>query len=215
MSFTTETLIFESSEAFRNDPRVATPTFDIVLKADGVHAPVYYGKQIGEPSTHGYVFISTFHPLIVFDVFTALSADWDSFESHKALIDGPSFPAVLEALQPSVGGKATMYHVKFSGPTIAFEMPVTEVLTLTLKASENRASVVDILSKISEASEKTAVFGQTREDENKYVLVRGWPSVEAHWETAKKSELVAELGKLYSLANKDHLHDTKLLQYWL
>lgn len=38
MTPTTEVLIFESSEAFRNDPRIATPVFDIVLKADGVHA---------------------------------------------------------------------------------------------------------------------------------------------------------------------------------
>lgn len=71
-----------------------------------------------------------------------------------------------------------MYHVQFSAPTIALEKPVTELLILTLKAPENRATVVDILSKISEASGKILVFGQTREDESKYVLIGGWPTVE-------------------------------------
>lgn len=72
-----------------------------------------------------------------------------------------------------------MYHVKFSAPTaLALGKPVTEVLVLTLKAPENRTDVVDILSKISEASENKSVFGQTREDENKYILIGGWPTVE-------------------------------------
>lgn len=71
-----------------------------------------------------------------------------------------------------------MYHVQFSGPTIAFEKPVTEVLVLTLKAPENRSALVDILSKISEASEKIYVFGKTRENENKYILIGGWPTLE-------------------------------------
>lgn len=85
----------------------------------------------------------------------------------------------MEKLKPCIGGpKADMYHVQFSAPTIALEKPVTDVVILTLKAPENRASVVDILSKISEASEKMVVFGQTREDENKYILIGGWDTVE-------------------------------------
>lgn len=71
-----------------------------------------------------------------------------------------------------------MYHVQFSAPTIAFDKPVTEVLILTLNAPENRGAVVNILSKISESTGKLLVFGQTREDENKYILVGGWETVE-------------------------------------
>lgn len=164
-----------------------------------------------------------------------LSVDWDSYDAHKAVIDGPSYQAILGGLKPSLGGKAEMYHVQFSAPTIALEKPVTEVLILTLKAPENRATVVDILSKISEANEKRLVFGQTREDENKYILIGGWPTVEvcrrngtrvfrldynasspqAHWETVAKPEVAAILDKLYSLATKDHLYHTKLSQYRL
>lgn len=108
-----------------------------------------------------------------------LSVDWDKVEAHKAVIDGPTYPAILEALKPSLGGKAEMYHVKFSAPLqIAFESPVTEVFVLTLKTPENRAALDDVLSKFSEATGKKVVFGQTLEDENKYVIVGGWPSVE-------------------------------------
>ncbi|KAF8547996.1 hypothetical protein OG21DRAFT_1526775 [Imleria badia] len=198
MTLTTEVLIFESSEAFRNDPDVVIPAFKEVLKAHGVHAPGYYGKQIEEPSTstYGYIFLN-----------------WDNFEAHKALIDGPSYATVLEGLKPSLGGKVEMYHVKFSGPTIAFENPLTEVLILTLKAPEHRATMVDLLSKFSEPSGKKVVFGQTREDENKYVIVGGWPTVEAHWEIAAKPEVAATIEKVSSLANRDHFHHTKLSKY--
>lgn len=40
-------------------------------------------------------------------------------------------------------------------------------------------------------------------------------SSQAHQETAKKPELVAAIDKLHSLANRDHLHDTKLSRYRL
>jgi quinol monooxygenase YgiN len=196
---TTEILIFEASNEFRDDPlRLSIPPFDIVLKADGVHAPAYYGKQVEDPSIWGNVFLN-----------------WDSYEAHKAVTDAPSYQAILDALKPSLGGKTEMYHVQFSAPTIALEKPVTEVLILTLKAPENRATVVDILSKISEVTEKRLVFGQTREDENKYILIGGWPTVEAHWETVAKPEIAATLDKLYSLAAKDHHYHTKLSQYRL
>jgi len=38
MTLTTEVLIFETSDEFRNNPGLAIPAFEIVLKADGVHA---------------------------------------------------------------------------------------------------------------------------------------------------------------------------------
>jgi hypothetical protein len=109
----------------------------------------------------------------------SLLLDWDSYEAHKAVGDHPSYPALRDALQRSLGGHVDMYHVKFSASaTLALGRPVTKVLVLTLKAPENRTDVVDILSKISEASEKMLVFGQTREDDNKYILIGGWPTVE-------------------------------------
>ncbi|KAH0833844.1 hypothetical protein J3R83DRAFT_11008 [Lanmaoa asiatica] len=160
---------------------------------------------------------SSVRRIVLLHVITSppLSVDWDSYEAHQAVIDAPSYPALLGALKPSLDGKVNIYHVQFSAPTIAFEKPITEVTMLTLKAPENRAAVVDILSKFSEASEKMFVFGKTREDESKYVLICGWPTVEAHWETAAKPEVAAALDKLHSLADKDYLCHVKLSQYRL
>ena len=107
-----------------------------------------------------------------------MSADWDSHEIHKAFASHPSFPAINEAFKPSLGGNVVIYDVSFSAPTVALEKPVTEILVLSLKAPENREAVVDILTKFSEASGKMLVFGQTRQDENKYVVLGGWPTVE-------------------------------------
>lgn len=38
MALTTEILIFETSDAFRKSPGLGIPAFNIVLKANGVHA---------------------------------------------------------------------------------------------------------------------------------------------------------------------------------
>lgn len=38
MALTTEVLIFEASNEFRDDPKLAIPAFEIVLKTVGVHA---------------------------------------------------------------------------------------------------------------------------------------------------------------------------------
>ncbi|KAF8833627.1 hypothetical protein BDN67DRAFT_916591, partial [Paxillus ammoniavirescens] len=141
--------------------------------------------------------------------------DWATYEDHQTVMNDPSHPDLVAILKPSRGGNLQIYHVQFSAPTVAFEKPVTEVLILTLKAPENRATVVDILSKISEASQKMLVFGQAIEDENKYIVVGGWPTVEAHWEAVAKPDAAAALTKLYSLATKDHLYHTKLANYRL
>ncbi|KIJ17981.1 hypothetical protein PAXINDRAFT_30649, partial [Paxillus involutus ATCC 200175] len=104
--------------------------------------------------------------------------DWDSYEGHQAVMNHPSYPEIVATVKPYPGAKAQIYHVQFSARTVALEKPVTEVLILTLKAPENRAAVVNILSKRSEASQKNLVFGQTIEDKNKYIVVGGWPTVE-------------------------------------
>ncbi|KIJ09159.1 hypothetical protein PAXINDRAFT_87875, partial [Paxillus involutus ATCC 200175] len=102
---------------------------------------------------------------------------WESYEAHQRVTNHASCPDVIAIFKPCQGRKIRMYHVQFSAPTIAFEKPVTDVLVLTLKAPENRATVVDILSKLSEASQKMLVFGQTVEGKNKYIVVGGWPTV--------------------------------------
>lgn len=71
----------------------------------------------------------------------------------------------------------------------------------------------DILTKISNLTEKMLVFGSTLEDENTIVLVGGWQSVEAHWEMVAKPEPKAAVERLFALANKDHLFHVALSSF--
>lgn len=95
-----------------------------------------------------------------------------------AIAEAPFYAELTKGLGRALAGPPKAYHVHFSAPTVALDKPVTEVLLLTLKTPENRTALVDMLSKFSEAMERMLVFGQTREDENKYILICGWSTVE-------------------------------------
>ncbi|KAF8835839.1 hypothetical protein BDN67DRAFT_1072219 [Paxillus ammoniavirescens] len=196
---TTQVVIFEMDEGLHTRLQAIKPIYERVHKSAGVqNPPCYIGSQIENVKTG-----------------SPFSIDWDSYEGHQAVMNHPSYPEVIGIVRPFPGAEVQIYHVQFLAQTVALEKPVTEVLVLTLKAAENRAAVVDILSKISEASQKNLVFGQTIEDENKYIVVGGWPTVEAHWETVTKPDAVAALTKLYSLTTRNHLYHTKLEYYQL
>ncbi|KAG2145433.1 uncharacterized protein EDB93DRAFT_1150934 [Suillus bovinus] len=192
---TTEILIFDTSEKFRNDVSMLRPAFDIVLKADGAHKPAYSGIQIENPST-GYVFLN-----------------WDSLAHHHAFMASPSYGPLGDVLKPALGSELNMYHVIFNDRSIALEQPVTEVLVITLKDPSHRAEVFDILGKISDSTKKMLVFGSTLEDENRIILVGGWSSVEAHWKMVAHPEPKAAIERLFALANKDHLFHVALNSY--
>ncbi|OJA12620.1 hypothetical protein AZE42_12257 [Rhizopogon vesiculosus] len=193
---TTEVLIFDTSEAHRKDIlAIASTACDIVYEAAGCRRPGYTGLQTEDKAT-GYVFLN-----------------WDSRAHHQAVIDGPNYGRVLEALKPIFGDKKEMHHVIFNDLPIAFESPVTEVFICTLKDPGHREEVFDILAKISDKTEKKLVFGPTLENENVFIIVAGWDSVEAHWEMVAKPEPKALVERLFALANKDHLAHTSLTPY--
>ncbi|KAG2145710.1 hypothetical protein BD769DRAFT_1660825 [Suillus cothurnatus] len=192
---TTEVVIFDTSEEFRKDVSILRPAFDIISKVDGVQAPVYTGTQIENPAT-GYIFLN-----------------WDSLAHHQTLMASPSYGPLLEVLKPAFGGPSKMHHVIFNDHPIAFQQPVTEVLVVTLKDPSYRAEVYDILTKMSDLTKKMLVFGPTLEDENVIILVGGWQSVEAHWETVANPEPKAAIERLFVLVTKDHLFHAALRPY--
>ncbi|KAG2109590.1 uncharacterized protein F5147DRAFT_575608 [Suillus discolor] len=192
---TTELVIFDTTEEVRNDRSILSPAFEIVSKSDGIQMPAYVGTQIENPA-RGYVFMN-----------------WDSLAHHQAMLESPSYATLLEALKPAYGGWSKMYHVIFNAHPIAFQQPVTEVLLLTVENADHRTEVFDILTKISDSTEKMLVFGPALEDENVIIVVGGWQSVEAHWEMVANPEPKAALEQLYTLANKDHLFHSTLTSF--
>ncbi|KAG9308677.1 hypothetical protein JVU11DRAFT_11634 [Chiua virens] len=195
-NFVTELLMFDTLEAFRRDPSVCEPGCQLVMTADGSHEPHYYGKRIEDAGKGNII------------------CDWDSYEAHEEVLNGPLFPKVRDALlkETVVSWETTeTLHAILSGsPKVALEHPVTAVTLLTLKAPENRNAVVDILTKISERTGNRHVFGVIHEDDQKYMTFCGWESVEAHLEAISKPEAAAILEKLWSLAHKDQNFHTHL-----
>ncbi|KAG0694607.1 hypothetical protein DFH29DRAFT_312080 [Suillus ampliporus] len=192
---TTEIVIFPTSETFRNDNSILHPAFDIMAKVDGLQTPIYSGLQVEDPAT-GYVFLN-----------------WDSLAHHKAAMASASYGTVHEIMTAAFAGSGKMYHVIFNDHPIALQQPVTEILFVTLKDPSHRAEVFEIFNNFTEVSKKMLVFGPTLEDENVIVLVGGWESVEAHRETVAKSEPKAEIERLYTLVDEDHLFHAALTPY--
>ncbi|KAG1718960.1 hypothetical protein EDB19DRAFT_774433 [Suillus lakei] len=192
---TTELVVFNTTEAYREDPSILYPVLDIGFQAEGAQVPAYTGLQIENPAT-GYMLIN-----------------WDNKELHVAMMTTPLFEPLLKALKPVYEGSLDMNHIIFNDHTTAFQQPVTEVLILTLKNPSHRAEVFNILTKLSDTYNKLLAFGPTLEDDNKIVVVHGWPSVEAHWEAVADPELKAEFQRITALANRDHLFHTTLTPY--
>ena len=107
-----------------------------------------------------------------------LASDWDSLAHHRAVANGPNYGDVIAALMPAIGAELKMHLVIFNDHPIAFEYPVTEVNVITLKDPSYRTEVYEILTTVSEKTEKKLVFGPTLEDENVIVVVGGWESIE-------------------------------------
>ncbi|KAG2125504.1 hypothetical protein DEU56DRAFT_824896 [Suillus clintonianus] len=191
----TEVVIYSTTKELREDPSIVYHTLDLGFTADGVHKPAYSGVQIEDPAT-GYMFIN-----------------WDSREKHMAILETPLLQSLQEAMKPIFEGSVKMNHIIFNDHTTAFQQPVTEVLLLTPKDPSHRAEVFDILTKLSDSTKQMLVFGPALEDENEVVVVCGWPSVEAHWETVANPEPKAALERLYTIADKIHHFHTSLTPY--
>ncbi|KAG9308675.1 hypothetical protein JVU11DRAFT_11632 [Chiua virens] len=194
-SLTTELLMFDSLEAFQQDPSVCETAARLVMCACGTHEPQFYGKQI-EYTTKGNII-----------------ADWDSYEDHEKVLNSPLFPVVKETLlkETIISWDTTVtYHTIFSARPIALERPITEVTVLTLKAPGNRQEVVEILTTISERTENMFVFGVEHDNDQKYLALCGWESVEAYNEAVSKPEVADILERLWSLADRNYHYLTQL-----
>jgi len=164
-----------------------------VLKSPGAQDG-YYGVQI-ENSDTGYVFLN-----------------WESLKHHQDLIASPSYPAVIESLSHCLGGPAKMYHVQFSGVLNALKEPITEVFTFKLNAPEQREAVVGYLKTAADVGKGTIAFGQTVEDENLYIMLCGWASLEAHAKRAEESD-AKTARDFFSTIGEIEMKHTKLTQF--
>ncbi|EPQ49812.1 hypothetical protein GLOTRDRAFT_134581, partial [Gloeophyllum trabeum ATCC 11539] len=118
-----ELVLFTSSQAHQKDQGILGRSIDILNKTEGKIA-TYHGPEVEDP-TNGYLFVL-----------------WQTLGHHKALMSGPTYPALVETLKPAVGGPFEMLHINFTkDPTPALEAPVTEVALVTLKPGKTKEEV--------------------------------------------------------------------------
>ncbi|KAI0269753.1 hypothetical protein BC834DRAFT_569223 [Gloeopeniophorella convolvens] len=182
-----EIAFWPASDAYRNDQSVGDPSVEYLrlnTKAEGI----FHGLQSEEPN------------------FNAVIA-WNKIQDHKDLIDDTvKYPKLRELLKVTMaGGDIEMVHVNFTAdPTPAFKAPVTEYVYITPNSPEDKSTVQGYIDRIAAwANDPSTVAlggarGSTVERPEEYVLVIGWPSIEAHTESLKSGagEIVAKLGTL-------------------
>ncbi|EPQ53605.1 hypothetical protein GLOTRDRAFT_100664 [Gloeophyllum trabeum ATCC 11539] len=184
-----ELVLFTSSEAYQNDQGVLGGLIDILNKTEGKIA-TYHGPEVEDP-TKGYLFVL-----------------WQTLEHHKALMSGPTYPALVETLKPAVGGPFEMLHINFTkDPTPALEAPVTEVALVTLKPGKTKEEVGPLLHKLTGLPTPGIVlstWGPTVEKEETLIIAAGWESVEAHKQASKGvsgevAQLIASIRELVDI----------------
>jgi hypothetical protein len=82
-------------------------------------------------------------------------------------------------MKPAFVGPVHSLHVRFtSNPLPAFTEPVTEIAFLTLASPQCKPDVLEMLNKSSTLMNRGMVScGETVEQENLIVVVRGWSSL--------------------------------------
>ncbi|KAF9565779.1 hypothetical protein CPC08DRAFT_747796 [Agrocybe pediades] len=142
---------------------------------------------------------------------------WESLDAHKALIAAPGYPqstglmAAMDLTEP-----LSMNHIEFNRDYLsALTAPVTEIVLLTLnegKTKEDLNRVFDSLAaKVDEVNSKyePCAWGQSLEAPDKFYLIIGWDSVQAHEDAVKDESFHPVLTELQATANLKILH-TKL-----
>lgn len=111
---------------------------------------------------------------------------WESLKHHQDLInDKEVYPVLGEHLFKGAAGIDYMIHATFSPnePYDALSAPVTEIAIWTLKENADKQAFTETLEKLISLANSNPVvtsggWGPTAEDENKFVVLLGWPSLE-------------------------------------
>ncbi|KAF7346426.1 hypothetical protein MSAN_01870500 [Mycena sanguinolenta] len=164
---------FPVSDTFVSNPDIFKAPLDIIKGAEG-HKGSYYGLQIEDKKT-GY-FVSV----------------WDSYEAHQKVIKDPNYAGIIEALKPAVSGPFERHHINVSSdPTAALTAPAVEFVVFTLKdgAADKLTPLMEELgagADTAAGAHPPCAWGQSVEDKNKFLLVIGWDTVQAHWDAVKE-----------------------------
>ncbi|GJE88292.1 hypothetical protein PsYK624_043750 [Phanerochaete sordida] len=185
-----------ASDAYLADASVINEVAALLSKTPGFLG-AWQGLDIHEP-THLWLIVA-----------------WETIEHHRTLMaDKEKYPPLRAALQKAAKEMLAMEHVRFSGDFArALAAPVTELAVWTRKADADKAAfdaaLGALVALLEGAAAKTdtdvciAGAGAVVEDERKFVVGLGWPSLERFKAAvaAPPAEVVAKLGAVKQLGD--------------
>ncbi|KAF7365131.1 hypothetical protein MVEN_00384400 [Mycena venus] len=179
---------FPVSDSFSN-PDIFKGPMDLLKAAEG-YKGAFYGLQIEDKKT-GY-FVSV----------------WESYELREKMAKDPSYAGVIEQLKPAVAGPFTRDHINTTTDGLtALSAPVVEFVTATLKAGASAEKVSSLVEEFikgldgSAGSHAPAVWGQSVENKDKFLLIVGWDSLEAHQAVVKANAFSSTVSAIQELAD--------------
>ncbi|KAF7340589.1 hypothetical protein MSAN_02130400 [Mycena sanguinolenta] len=183
-------------------PDVFKASTDLIKAAPG-HQSSFYGLKV-EDEKIGY-FVSV----------------WDT---HEHLAANPHHAAIIKPLAGNPQWHIDALNINITtDPLPALSSPAVEFAVFTLQApdeataTQNQKRITELLKALGSGLDLAAAahppcfWGQSGEDENKFVMIVGWESVEAHIEFAMAGnlgEIVREI-KTFARVSISHSNMTK------
>ncbi|KAJ3542492.1 hypothetical protein NMY22_g3503 [Coprinellus aureogranulatus] len=183
-----EVATFQASDALLANPDLALGALAILKNAEGFLG-AWTGYDVEDKKT-AYLIVT-----------------WESVELHKKLHASPSYPELTEKLRPALGGPLNIIHVQFDKDhTVAFNAPVTELLTNKLKEGKTKEDLDSVVAELAKHYESTEgihqppVHGPVLEEPGTFVSAIGWDSLEANQAVAS-AEAATQGAKLLAVVD--------------
>ncbi|VDB87943.1 unnamed protein product [Peniophora sp. CBMAI 1063] len=177
--FVYEIIQFAVTDAYTEDPNRIKRVREFI----GAHAPgpIYTGLQLEEPTNQLTGFVG-----------------WHSKKQHEDFEDASVYYDLAPLVIPIAAGGSVTVHATFEpagGEVAAFNAPITELVWLTPKTGVSSDDVLSALRATVEGMNESAksdptMFGVAAgrvQEEEKFVYVAGWSSVEARKEWVRKN----------------------------
>lgn len=192
---TIEIVTFPPSDSFVTDPYNFREPLTILAKAKGL-IDIYYGFQ-HENKQVAYLFIV-----------------WETHEDHLNFFHHPQFSRLVTFGEESAAGPQDIKHVEFDADAlVSLNAPVVEIVFLTPKVSMDEYNVAISALRESLLTSETChavSWGEFKEKKGDFMMVIGWDSVKAHYDTVQNSIFPPLIKRMYEVAELGLVHSSLL-----
>jgi len=185
---------FPVSDAFVSNPDIFKAPLGLIKSAEG-HQSSFYGLKVEDQKTGYYVSV------------------WETYEHREKFAKNPSYASLIEQLKPAVSGQFVRDHITVTGnPHAALSSPAVEFAAFTLKADGSAEKLSSVFEELAIGLDAAAgahppcVWGRSIENPNKFFMIVGWDSVEAHLEIARGGSLHSFVEQIKAVADISIAH---------